>query len=323
MQVSTSRLHSRQGPVALRVLVKQSRHMRSTRVCAGLLEEALALSHRSASRACPGLGGKTAAVCLTGGAREEGKEAQPRQRPPRFCHQPQAAHSCQPDHGIAEEKRWDAQQPVFPPGCHCRYTTATSGRPCAAPLGASSAHALKCAYGPRMHRHDELHNQWATLLKEAGWHTRLEQHVILSSGTRRADVCATSPSGETVVLDVTCTTHPDFGQPIAAHLRATAATKAAQYGVAPSSRLPGGATMIPLVHAASVPFLGQDAVTFLLRITSASPPVRHSSTPILGAALYSSTATRRRPCSVPLPFGLHTACTSRAAILCSERPRVG
>ena len=107
MQVSRSRWHSRQGPFELRVWC---RHMRSTRVCAGLLEEALALSQRSASSACAGLGGKTAAVCLTGGGREEDKEAQPKQRPPRFCHQPQPAHSCQPAHGIAEEKRWETSQ---------------------------------------------------------------------------------------------------------------------------------------------------------------------------------------------------------------------
>ena len=50
------------------------------------------------------LGRKTAGVCLTEGCREEGKEEQPKHRPPRFCHQPQPANSCQPAHGIAEEE---------------------------------------------------------------------------------------------------------------------------------------------------------------------------------------------------------------------------
>ena len=110
--------------------------------------------------------------------------------------------------------------PIYGPGLHCCYTSASTGRTCATPLGRHSQHVLTCTYAPRMQRRDHIRDAWAHPLKQAGWTVRIEQVVPVSSGggTRRADLAATSPAGEELALDVMVTAAPELSTPPGPHL---------------------------------------------------------------------------------------------------------
>ena len=180
--------------------------------------------------------------------------------------------------------------PVLKPDQLCHYAPLTTGRVCSARLGEHSAHVHTCAQGPRQHRHNALAQGWRGILREAQYHTQVEQNVLLSDGTfRRADITALHATGHHLALDVMVTGNPDPTLPDTAHLAAQENGKAARYGSRPNGILPGGILCVPLLHLSGDLFLGSSAFLLLhklcLSIARASAP------------------------SDPLAWGAHVSCT--------------
>eukprot|EP00971_Amphidinium_carterae_P001213 23986-Amphidinium_carterae.1 len=142
--------------------------------------------------------------------------------------------------------------PVHPHALCCSYTTVASTRPCGTPLDVHGQHSSACAKGPVRYRHDSLKHTWAKLIRLAGWHVTVEQLVTLPAAgattTKRADLIAISPGGNSCALDVMVTqgsmtsmSHTD--------LATAEADKCRQYKIATSGdALPGGEKFYPLVH---------------------------------------------------------------------------
>ena len=128
--------------------------------------------------------------------------------------------------------------PVLEADQLCHYAPLTTGRVCSARLGEHSSHVHTCAQGPREHRHNALAQVWRGILREAQYHTQVEQNVLLSDGTfRKADITALHVTGHHLALDVMVTANPDPTQAAAAHLHSQERGKAARYGSRPNGVL--------------------------------------------------------------------------------------
>ena len=147
-----------------------------------------------------------------------------------------------------------------------------------------------CSQGPRQHRHNAIANVWRGILKEAQYHTQLEQNVLLPDGTlRKADITALHASGHHLALDVMVTGNPDPTLPATAHLSQQERGKAARYGTRPNGPLPGGITCVPLLHLSGDLFMGSSALLLLYKLCLS---IARSSAP-----------------SDPLAWGAHVAST--------------
>ena len=209
---------------------------------------------------------------------------------------------------------------LFQPGQRCHYTPASTGRPCGTFLGLFSHHVMSCAHAPRMHRHNTIRDQWAVLLRQAQWHTRLEQLIDTPDGPKRCDIAATGPAGEELVLDVMITAAPDPARPVSSHLLQAAQAKASRYAVQPGCALPRGGTFYPLLMSAGVPFLENSAMRLFHRLCATAgrrtdpgaPAFWHPSLHawrLTAAATFTTAALRasyrmHAPCGAPLPCEL-------------------
>ena len=83
--------------------------------------------------------------------------------------------------------KWWLGIPLFPKGAKCQLVS-MEGRACGADLDEFGDHAVKCATGPtRIARHDGVNLAWFYIVRAAGFHPILEQHLDPDSKRRSAD----------------------------------------------------------------------------------------------------------------------------------------
>ena len=154
--------------------------------------------------------------------------------------------------------------PVFAPEQRCSYIPLTAVQTCKAALGLHSHHAYHCAFGPRMHRHNQLCRPGAPLLWRAGWHLQIEQNIpLLDDNTKRADLAAVSPTRLTTVCDLQVTATSDYTLSAGPTLEAAAQNKARLYHTTLTGNLLGGRRFMPLIHSAGTPWMHDRTLQFL------------------------------------------------------------
>ena len=208
--------------------------------------------------------------------------------------------------------------PVLAADQLCGYAPLTTGRVCSARLGEFSSHVHTCAQGPRQHRHNALAHVWRGILREAQYHTQVEQNVLLSDVTcRKADITALHASGHHLALDVMVTGNPNPSQPAATHLSNQERGKAARYGSRPNGSLPGGILCVPLLHLSGDLFLGSSALIFLHKLCLSTARASAPLIPLPGELTlppFSSASVKHWP---PLCASTTSACTCHAVVSCS------
>ena len=121
-------------------------------------------------------------------------------------------------------------------------------------VGFYTSSSERCLMGES--RHNQLCRIWSALLRRAGWHVHTEQNIPLLGGdTKRADLVAISPTGNTTVCDLQVTSTSDLTLPTAPTLQAAAQNKARLYSTTPGGSLPDAQRFLPLIHITDRPWM--------------------------------------------------------------------
>ena len=114
--------------------------------------------------------------------------------------------------------------PIYPCGARCMYTPRVSGVMCNTPLDATNLHSQACCHSVVQARHHAVRDWIADCMRDIHWHVGIEQEVRIAVGpvheqeddacrptTKRADIIATQPSGQQLILDVAITSSSAAG----------------------------------------------------------------------------------------------------------------